>query len=327
VNAEGLPVDLVPAQDPPGLGHQEEEDPVGEAEEVVVEGLGIPGELLAHGPPQEARAEFLEEALHRLPEALPDPLALLHGHQVVALHGGLVGGGGIPRQARAVQEAVDQGELAEAVLLHEGLEVHLQIGLAPHEGGLTQEAEDAAVGHEAPKVFRGVQVVLQEAVGGAAPPGGPGEVLTPGHHVDRRGLLPLVRPVEDLVLPASRLGVPPVVQAVAQKREEGPHPALPGHLPLGLGAQGPLQPRPEEGVEGLGLPVGLGDLLLERTPPGQAKVPRGLEGHGPFLQKGQELGAEEAALEAEGALLPPPPRNLRFGEQSDHGLPSSMYLV
>jgi hypothetical protein len=304
VEGEGLLEELVSPQDPPGLGHQEEEDAVGEAEEVLVEGLGVLLQRLSRGPLEEARPRVLEEGLHRFPQALPGPLPLLHGHLVVALHRGLVGGGRLFGQAGAVQEPEDQGEVPEAVLLHEGLEVHLHVGLAADEGGLAQEAELPPVGHQAPEGLRGVQVVLEEAVGRAPAPPGLAQLLAPGHHVDGRGLAPLVGPVEDGVGLAARLGVAPVVQPVAQEGEEGPDPALPGNLPLPLGAQGAPQPLLEEPPKGLGLLVGQGHLLLEGAP-GQAEVLGGLEGHRPLLQEGQELGAEEAPLEAEGrGLLP-----------------------
>ena len=238
------------------LGDEEEDQAVGQAEELPVVGLGVEGaalQALVEGDVvavmEEAGAEGGDGRLDALAQALEDPdaqvAALGEPGLEVAVRGLRV------LDAALVADQPEEAELGVLLAVHDRLEVELDAGLAGQAVVVADEAQGRTVGDEAPEVVVGaVEEVLDQAVGrdsrGAGDArGAAAEVDAPADQVDRGALVE----VGDREGPAVDLEAgPPGEASVAERVEERQEPALAGEAG-GRGALG--QP---------------GDLLLAGAP-------------------------------------------------------------
>ncbi|TFE69319.1 hypothetical protein A7Q09_05355 [Methylacidiphilum sp. Yel] len=245
------------------LGHEEEDEPVHEAQELPVVILAVEGagsEVLAQdrvgGVGEEARAESLEGPLHPAPEGLEGPHPLLPGDLAPALQD--AGLGWLALEARDVADEPKDSEVGVDLAREHGLEVELDVGLASEGGVVPQQAQDAPVGDEAVEPLLGVvEELLEESVGalGGGPrhtPLPPVKIGSPSKEVD--GDLP--PGVGDSVAFAVQLhGAGWGESAVAELCEERQEPALAGE------AGGAVRFREP------------GQLFLERPPGAEEAVP------------------------------------------------------
>jgi hypothetical protein len=100
---------------------------------------------------------------------LADPSALFDSLLEVSLQPAARSGGAVAREARAVEQAVEQDELAVAVVLDHRRQIELDVGGAREPGGVAQQPKLAAVGDEAPERAGAVQVLLHQRVRAASP--------------------------------------------------------------------------------------------------------------------------------------------------------------
>jgi hypothetical protein len=126
---------------------------------------------------QERGPQHPEGLLHSFPEMLPHPAPFLQTLLVILFQPTFVGVGGALGETGAMQKAVEQHELAVKVGLHQGPEVEFHIGGPSQAGGIPQQPQLVAVGHQTPEGVGAVQVFLDQGVGAAA------------------GLAPLVQPL------------------------------------------------------------------------------------------------------------------------------------
>jgi hypothetical protein len=67
-----------------------------------------------------------------------------------------------------MEQAIEGGEVVEALFLKDGLQVELDVCLAADQGGIAEQAEGEAVGDDTPNVLSAIQVFLHQGVGGHA---------------------------------------------------------------------------------------------------------------------------------------------------------------
>ena len=183
------------------LGHEQEDQPIDDAQELAVEvgerhlagaqSLAQGGVLRVAG---EALAEDLQRLLDTAAQVAEGARALLLGQlgpllQPAGLRPIAVAG----REARGVGHEPEQDEIGIDLAVEHGLEVELQEGLARERLVVAQNAQAQAVGDDGPEVAgAAVQELLHQAVGigggGAAHPGGAAvEAQAAADQVDRHG--------------------------------------------------------------------------------------------------------------------------------------------
>lgn len=306
-----------PGEKPPLLGGHQEQEPVDEGEELSPIGLGgelAAGELLpqcrAVGMAQEALAQAPQRRLDPEAQPLLDPAAFLDRLLVPALEpAGVIGRG--RREARAVEEAEEEGEVGVELGRGDRLEVDLEEGLAGGACALPEDAQPAAVGDDAPQEIGPVEQLLDQGVRREALAAALVELLIEGGEVDRdggfavRNRLGVAHGEGGGAHPESLAPISGVPAELAQDREQ---PSLPGDagpatLPHRLAASlegPPVREDPAEDVLDL---VGEAELPLEAEGLGLlALLLLGVGGE-PL----EEIGIEETALDRDRCAHRGPP--------------------
>ena len=201
-----------------------------------------------------------------------------------------------------MQQAEEDGEVGEALLLQHLPEVELHVGLAANEAAVAQKAQHQPVGDEAPDLLGAVQVFLNEGVRGEAGPT-PGrkaaEFLPRADDVHGRRVFVLARPVRDgegqpvhLVRPAVEL------QLVAQQAEQWNDPGVPRRGSGGIALSRPFQAAPEGAPIGACVGESGGELRGETAPSVEAEVGGPLAGQVAGRELVKQVGAEHTPFKA-----------------------------
>jgi hypothetical protein len=309
-----LPVEVVAAQEPTLFGHQEEEEAVDQPEQELVVGGGgelASGDLLAQRAvgrvAEEAVAERVEGLLHTVAQAVAGAGPLLASLLVVLLQEAVLGIGDPGRQAGAVEQAVEEDEVGEALAGEDGGEVELEIGLGAQVGGGAEETEDEAIGDDPPEMVGAVEELLDEGVRGEAGATGgidAAEFLAGTGDVEGRGVLLGAGAVGDGVGAALQVvGAGIAFHVVAELRQEGDDPEIAGDGGGAVAGVEALEAALEHAPEVEGIAVGLSQVVAERALVGEAEVAGALTGQrgGIAAQGLEEVGGEEGADEADGA--------------------------
>ncbi|HRZ35580.1 MAG TPA: hypothetical protein P5534_04370 [Candidatus Paceibacterota bacterium] len=253
---------------------------------------------------EKAVAEELEAFLDTVAQMLADTAPLLDGLGVVTLKQALVGVGHATRQAGAMKQAVEGGEVVEALFLQDGLQIELDVGLAADQGGIAEQAEREAVGDDTPNVLSAIQVFLHQGVGGharASAGGHAAEFLAGTNDVNGGGVFRFPGAVGDgegLGVHLEGAGI--VAGLVAEQGQEGQGPLVAGRsggkVILRQTGQAVLEYAPQSaGVRKRG-----GDFVSEIALGVEAKVGGLLAGDisGDHLVK--QLRAEQTAFDSDG---------------------------
>ena len=113
---------------------------------------------------EKAVAQEFEAFLDAVAQMFAHAPALLDGLRVVFFQQTFVGVRHAAWQAAAMEQAVERGEVVEALFLEDGLEIELDVSLPADEGGVAEQPEREAVGDDAPDVLGAVEVFLNEGV-------------------------------------------------------------------------------------------------------------------------------------------------------------------
>ena len=269
---------------PPLLGHHQEQQPVDQPQELPVE-PGLGQRLGLQRLPQgvvgrvrdEALAQQLQRALDADPQLLADPAALLDPLLVPALQQAGVRVAGLLREARAVEQAPEHGELGIEPAGDNAFQVDLEIGRPGDPGGVAQQAQAAAVGDDAPKRVAAVQVLLDQGV--RRPAVGPARVqlAVEGDDVDRDrpgGVASQVRDREALAADGESGALELQVGEVERVLQQRQRPGRAGDG--GRGIVGGGAPALELGPQSLRQREGILDLVGEAGAGGEAEILRAL---------------------------------------------------
>ena len=219
------------------LDDAEKEDPVDQAQQLAV--IGEVGQLAranrgaqlhAGRVRQEGPTQLFQRGIDAVSKVLANPAALFDPPLEVLFEPTVRRSGGGCRKARAMEEAIDQDELAVEVAVDQRVEVELQVGRPGDPGGVAEEPQLAAVGDDPPERVRAIQVLLHQRVRAPAGPLGPPiERLVVGDDVNRWRLGIFVGPVGDEVaLPTDRDRSWLEGQLKAESLEQRSHPGLAG---------------------------------------------------------------------------------------------------
>src|SRR5581483_3799515 len=118
---------------------------------------------LALGMREERRPEDLQRLLDAVAQLLAHAAALLDALLVIAFQEAIARVVAA-REARRVQEAEEQGELAEQVRADHRLEVELEVRRRGEDIAVAQEPQPAPVRNDAPERVRAVQELLHDGV-------------------------------------------------------------------------------------------------------------------------------------------------------------------
>ena len=152
------------------LDDHEEEEPIDEAEEL---GVKLGGEIgrggegaqgVVGGVIEEAVGEVEDGGFDRAAEAVADARAGFESVLVVAFEERVGGGLGRLRQARDVEQSVEDREVGEEFLAKDAVEIEFDVGELHQPRGVAQEAEQAAIGDERVEVLGEVEVFLDVRV-------------------------------------------------------------------------------------------------------------------------------------------------------------------
>ena len=164
-------IDGIGADEATVFGHEQEQETVNQPEELAVElrgrkllGFEFLAEFLVVLVGEKAVAEEFEAFLDAVAQVLAHAPALFDGLGVVSFQQTFAGVRHAAWQAGAVEQAVERGEIVEALFLEDGLEVELDVSLPADERGVAEQAEREAVGDDAPDVLGAVEVFLNEGV-------------------------------------------------------------------------------------------------------------------------------------------------------------------
>lgn len=154
------------------LGHEQEEQPVDQAQQLPVVVLAVQGAAgqrlpqLVVGPMgEEPLAQGDDGGLHPGAQAIQGPGALDPRLVVPALQPAGLGAGGL--HPALVADEPEQGKVGVDLAGHDGLEVELQVGGAGQAGVVPQGPQARPVGADGPQVlFRAVEQLLDHGVGG-----------------------------------------------------------------------------------------------------------------------------------------------------------------
>jgi hypothetical protein len=334
-NAVVFAVEGVCADEVALLGDEEEEEPIHQAQQLVVEFLRtqprsptirhsrfalsplatrhspfairhhhpLP-ERLVRGVGEEAVGQALEALFDAVAEAIADATALLDGVLAVLFEEAVGGIGGGARQAAAVEQAVEDFELAEALLVEDLREVELDIGLAADVGAVAQQAQGEAVGDDAPEVFAAVEEFLEEGVRGHSGAFGGRcacQVVARADDVDGGRVVGLAGTMGDGEEGAIELvGAWVVVELVSQEAQERDHPGIAGERRARVVLGQPLEPLLEQVPLAARGGEDEGDFVGEAAFAVQTEIARGLSGELAGLELVNKVGPQEAALDADG---------------------------
>jgi HEAT repeat protein len=216
-----------------------------------------------------------------------------------------IGGVGHPaREARAVQQAIQRGEVVEALLLQHRAQVELDIGLLADERAVAQQAQGQAVGHHAPQVLGAVEVLLHQRMGGQAGAARGRRAVQPlarPDDVQRRRVLGLAHAVRDgEAHPVHLAGAGRIARLDAQQAEERDRPGVAGDA----GGRVALRQAPQAVLKRLPVLAAVGeggcDFVEQVAPAIQAKIGRLLAGQLAAQQLLHGVWAEQAAFDADG---------------------------
>jgi hypothetical protein len=270
-----LPVEFVVGDEPPLLGDHQGEEPVDDPEELLVI-LKRLHSLLAYirtecgilRVVEEPVSEPDESPLDAIAEVVADPAALLNSGPVILLKQAGVGIVNSLGKPRGMDEAVEEGEVGEPVSLHDLFQVELDVGLAPDQVGVPEEAEGRPVRDNPPELLAPVEILLDKRVRGK--PGDPGlcppvqRLAEPGD-VDRRSLLVHPATVRDEVgCPLDSCRFPLRLKVIPKQRQERDHQAVAGERGPGVIGLQPLKTFLEECPVGASIVPGRRDLVDER---------------------------------------------------------------
>ncbi len=290
---------------------KEEEEAVNEAEELVVEGGGVGGiggtgegfaEAGVVGMGEEAVGEGFDGVFDGAGEAFADAGAGVEGFLVVFLHPAFGGVGDAGGKAGGVEEAIEDGEVGEEVVLDHAFEVEFEEREADEAGAVAEEAQEASVGDEAEEVFGEVEVFLEKSVGGHAGSAGLAffvEAVVAAHDVDGEAFAVGEAVTDGVGFAVEGFGFGGF-GAVTEHAEEGDDPEGAGFGNAG----GPLAESAEAALVDAPLVFGIGpgggDLVFDLGSGGQAEVDGTLSGRffaGDLVEK---IGGEDGAFDADG---------------------------
>ena len=286
------------------FGDHEEEEAVDEVEQLAVELGGVEfavleglAELGVVFAPEDCAAEGFEGLLDAVAEFVADASAFFDALLVEAFEGALVRGRFGPREAGAVEQAVEEDEVGVGVVADHGFEVELEPGGAGASGGVAEDADAWSVGEDAPEGFGAVEEVLELCVGAAAGALGPAvEIGVGADDVNGCSVFGVVGAAVDVEGCAADFDVgaleveAPEAEAFEHRLDEG----FAGH---GVRVGAPLPSVPEGADIGEG---GLG-FVGEAGGFGEAEVLRALVGCAFALGEAvEQIGREEAAFAGDG---------------------------
>ncbi len=172
---------------------------------------------------QKSVRQPLDAFLHPVPQALAHAAALLDGVLVIVLQQAIAGIGCGAGQARAVQQAIEDGKVVEALLLQDLAKIELDVGLAADVGRVAQEAQREPIGDDAPELLAAVQELLDQGVRsepGATRRGHSSQLLPNADDVHRRGVFSFPGSVGDGEgRPIHLIGARVVAKLVTQKAQ------------------------------------------------------------------------------------------------------------
>jgi hypothetical protein len=162
------------------FGDHQEEHAIDDAQRLAVEllrGQVAVGEgaaqALIRGVAQQSVRQRLQRLLYPVAQAVAHPPAFRQRLLMVAFEPALRRIGGALRQARTVEQAIEQGEIAELFPLQHRLEVELDIRRAGEARRFAQQTQAHAIGHDPPQVVGRIEVLLHQRVGRQAHPPSP----------------------------------------------------------------------------------------------------------------------------------------------------------
>ena len=233
----GLRIAVWVQQQPSVLGHEQEQQPVDQPQQLpiivlLVEAAGVErlaqGDVAAMG--QEAAAQTADRQLHAELQAVPQPHALALPLLGPALQPAL--SRSLCLDAGLVAEQPEQHEVGVQLAVHHRLQVELHVGLPGQGGVVAQQSQHPAIGDDPPEVVVGaIEQLLHQAVRA-----GTGGTLDAGAAAVQRDVAAdqMDRRVVPAVGDGIRLAVdtdaapqrqqPPVAQLVEQRQQ----PALAG---------------------------------------------------------------------------------------------------
>ncbi len=155
--------------------HQQEKQPVDEAQQVLVVGFGRQTafadrltQFIIGRMGEKTVGEVANGLFHCLGEAFADARAGIEGILVIALDQAFRRGFRIGRQASDVQQAVEHREVGKQAVAEDAVEVEFQVAQFDEPGTVAQQAQDAAVGDQAVQLVVQVEVFLHQCVRGHA---------------------------------------------------------------------------------------------------------------------------------------------------------------
>ena len=111
---------------------------------------------------QEAVAEIADGVLDGLAETFADARAGIKGILMVAFDPAFGGGFVGERQARGMQQTVEDGKVGEEAVGEDAVEIELQVAQLDEARAIAQEAENAAIGDEAVELFVEIDELLND---------------------------------------------------------------------------------------------------------------------------------------------------------------------
>ena len=249
---------------------------------------------------QQAVAQQQQRPLDAIAQAVAHTPARLHRLLVIALKQAGAGLLGRNRQARAMQQPIEDGELGELLALKHRPQVKLHKRGAGEARRVAQQAQPLAVGHNAPELLGAVEILLHQRVGreARAARGRAGiEAGADTLNMQRRAGLIVPGAVRDRVgALIDAVGAAVTGQLVAQHAQQRQHPLLAGlagaRLTGGQVGEVGLKERP---LATGGLPR-RADAVGEIARPLKAKVLGALAGQLSGGERIENIGGDQPAL-------------------------------
>jgi hypothetical protein len=256
---------------------------------------------------QEAIGQEFDALLDAVAEAVTDTSSLFQRPLVVLLQQALMGILDRARESGAVQQAVEEGKIVEALFIQDLPQVELDIGLPADVGAVAEEAEGQAVGDQAPEVLGAVEELLDEGVrcqAGSSAGWEASQFLAGADEVHRWGIFHLPGTMRDGKAGSIHVvGTLIIVQLIAQQAEKGDHPGVACDGSCQVGVRHAFQAVLEDLPLLAGIRKGGGDLIGERTLAVEAKVPGLLPGQLAGQEFLEDVRPQQASFQVNGRKL------------------------
>jgi hypothetical protein len=266
---------------------------------------------------QEAVRQDQQSLFHAVAQAVAHPSALFQRVLMVAFQPAVTRVRSGVRQARAVDQPVEHGEVGEALLIEDLRQVAFDIRLPPEVRAGVQQTQRAPVGDQPPHLLAAVEILLHQHVRRDPPSSahaertgrGAPQVLAPPDDMHRRGVVcsaSAVRNGEARLVNLIRVRVG--VQVVAEQTEERDDPGIAGDC----GRRTPPVPPASGGVRGgarqaaakdrplrLGVGEDACDLIGQGARPVQPEIARLLPWQIAGKRRLQDVGIKQTAFETD----------------------------